>query len=267
MPHAHAPRPVLPAIGLGTWQIKGEDAYRAVRCALEAGYRQIDTARLYGNEAQIGPALADSGIDRDQIFLATKYAQYRPGGEERALSESIEKLGVDRIDLWLMHFPLKDPGENLAVWEWFLGAADAGRVAAAGVSNHSTEQIDALTTASGVAPAVNQVKFNPARYDPDLVAAHRDRGITLQAHSPLRQPRLDHPTLAAVAERRGATPAQVVLAWHLAHGVPVIPKSVHPERIAENYAALGLRLTTVDIAEIDALGSHESSLRASGGQH
>ncbi|MFI6999294.1 aldo/keto reductase [Nocardia sp. NPDC050175] len=240
-------------MGLGTWQIKGDDTYRAVRYALEVGYRHIDTARLYGNEEQVGRALADSGIDRDEVFLTTKYAQHHPGGEEQALTESLRHLGVERIDLWLLHFPLKDPADNLAVWQRFLAAVDAGNVTAAGVSNHSLDQLDALTAATGRAPAVNQIRFNPALYDADLLAAHRRRGVILQAHSPLRRPPLSHPSLTALADRHGATPAQVVLAWHLAHDVAVIPKSVHRERISENYAAAQLTLSAADIVEIDAL--------------
>ncbi|WP_218021239.1 aldo/keto reductase [Nocardia crassostreae] len=251
---------------MGTWQAKGEDAYRAVRSALDAGYRHIDTARLYGNEEQVGRAIRDSGIDRDSLFLTTKYAQREVGGEFEALTASLRRLGVDRVDLWLMHFPLSDAADNARVWERFLAAATDGAAASVGVSNHSVEQLDALTAATGQRPAVNQIRFNPVLYDAQLIAAHRDRQIVLEGHSPLRCPPLDHPTLVAIAERRAATPAQVVLAWHLAHDIPVIPKSVHPQRIIENYRALELRLTPEDVAEIDALGrgTLAASSRSSG---
>jgi 2,5-diketo-D-gluconate reductase A len=246
----------MPMLGLGTWQIKGDDAYCVTRHALDAGYRLVDTATLYGNEEPIGRAIADSGIDRDQLFITTKYAQYSPGGEAEALAASLRRLGLDYVDLWLMHFPLKNASDNAAVWEAFRTAAEDGRARHVGVSNHNLDQLDALITATGRTPAFNQIRFNPALYDPAILAAHQDRHIIAQGHSPLRRPSLDHPTLTAIAYRHTATPAQVVLAWHLAHHVAVIPKSTDPQRIIENLHAFELGLDAADITAIDELGKH-----------
>ncbi|KZM74745.1 aldo/keto reductase [Nocardia terpenica] len=243
----------LPRLGLGTWQIKGDNAYRAVRHALEVGYRHIDTAQLYGNEDQVGRALRDSGIDREEVFVTTKYPQRTPGGETEALTASLRALGLERVDLWLMHFPLKSPEDNARVWDRF-SVASTGRADAIGVSNHSIEQLDALVAATGRAPAVNQIRFNPALYDPTLVAAHRERGILLEGHSPLRRPTLTHPILTGIADRHRASSAQVLLAWHFAHDIPAIPKSVHVERITENFGALDVRLSESEVSAIDALG-------------
>ncbi|WP_370417645.1 aldo/keto reductase [Streptomyces sp. QH1-20] len=248
----------MPLLGFGTWRLKGDDAYRAVLHTLEAGYRHLDTAQLYGNEESVGRALADSGISRQEVFLTTKFAQHHPGKEHATLSRSLERLGVEQVDLWLMHYPLKDPGEHLAVWDAFLDAAEEGMATAVGVSNHSLAQLDTLTEATGQMPQVNQIRFNPALYDPRLVTGHRARNTVLEGHSPLRKPGLDHPVLTEIAETHNATSAQVVIAWHLAYQVAVIPRSAHPERISSNLHAARLHLAPADIARIDALSRQPS---------
>ncbi|WP_411127829.1 aldo/keto reductase [Streptomyces sp. x-19] len=249
-------RPAIPPLGLGTWQLKGDDAYRAVSLALETGYRHIDTATLYGNEEAVGKALAASGLPRTEVFVTTKFAQRQPGREQDALERSLGLLGLEQVDLWLLHFPLKDPNENAAVWDSFLAAAEQGLATDAGVSNHGLAQLDALTAATGQAPAVNQVRLNPPLYDPAVVAGHHQRGVVLTGHSPLRprKPGLDHPVLVQIAAAHDATPAQVIIAWQLAHRIPVIPRSGRPERMAENFHARGLELSAEDIGRIDALG-------------
>ncbi|MFH8788257.1 aldo/keto reductase [Streptomyces roseoverticillatus] len=251
-----AGRPMMPPLGFGTWQLKGDDAYRAVSLALEAGYRHLDTATLYGNEDAVGKALAVGGLPRDEVFVTTKFAQRSPGREPEALARSLDRLGLERVDLWLLHYPLKDPGENAAVWDAFLAAADEGLATDVGVSNHSLDQLDALTAATGRTPAVNQIRLNPPLYDPAVVEGHHDRQVVLEGHSPLRprKPGLAHPAVVEIAAAHGATPAQVVLAWQLAHRIPAIPRSGHPERILENFHATDLDLTPGDIARIDALG-------------
>ncbi|MFE0100582.1 aldo/keto reductase [Streptomyces sp. NPDC059009] len=248
---------MIPPIGFGTWQLKGDDAYRAVSVALEVGYRHLDTATLYGNEEAVGKALAASGLARTDVFVTTKFAQRRPGGEQDALKRSLERLGLERVDLWLLHFPLKDRSENVAVWDAFLAAADEGLTAQAGVSNHSLAQLDALTAATGRAPAVNQVRFNPPLYDPAVVVGHKERGVVPAGHSPLRlrKPGLGHPALVEIAATYEATVAQIVIAWHVAHRIPVIAKSGHAERIFENVLGAGLDLDAADVARIDALGT------------
>lgn len=252
----------IPPIGFGTWQLKGDDAYRAVLVALEVGYRHLDTATLYGNEEAVGKALAASGLSRDEVFVTTKFAQRRPGGEVEALARSLDLLGLEHVDLWLLHHPLKDPGANAAVWDAFLAAADEGLTTHAGVSNHSLAQLDALTAATGHTPAVNQIRLNPPLYDPAVVEGHRDRHVMLEGHTPLRprKPGLAHPALLDIAAAHGATPAQVVLAWQLAHRIPAIPRSGRPEHILENFHATDLDLTPEDIARIDALGKARNRL-------
>ncbi len=247
---------VTPLLGFGTFRLRGEDAYRAVLHALEAGYRHLDTAQLYGNEEAVGRALADSGIPRHQVFVTTKFAQHHPGKEHATLARSLDRLGIEQVDLWLMHYPLKNPGEHLAVWDEFLATAEGGMAAAVGVSNHPPAQLDALAEATGQMPEVNQVRCDPARHHPDLPAAHRERGVVFQGHSPLRKPGLGHPVLTEIAEEHGTDPAQVVIAWHLAHGICVIPKSGRPEHITSNLHAAGLRLSPDDITRIDHLSTH-----------
>ncbi|MBW1603901.1 aldo/keto reductase [Streptomyces sp. JJ66] len=188
--------------------------------------------------------------------MTTKFAQHHPGREHATLARSLDRLGVEQVDLWLMHFPLKNPAEHAWVWDEFLAAAEQGMTAAVGVSNHHPEQLDALAQASGRMPEVNQVRFNPARYDPHLLAAHRARGVVFQGHSPLRKPGLDHPVLTEIAKAHGATPVQVVIAWHLAaHDIAVIPKSARTDRIISNLQAAGLHLTDDDITRINTLAT------------
>ncbi|MYT32940.1 MULTISPECIES: aldo/keto reductase [unclassified Streptomyces] len=252
-----ADQPMMPPLGFGTWQLKGDDAYRAVSLALETGYRHLDTAMLYGNEEAVGKVLAASGLPRDEVFVTTKFAQRRAGGEPEALERSLDRLGLDHVDLWLVHFPLKDPCESAAVWDAFLAAAEEGLATDVGVSNHSLAQLDALTAATGHTPAVNQIRLNPPLYDAAVVEGHRERGVLVAGHSPLRprKPGLEHPTLVEIADAYEASPAQIVIAWHVAHRIPVIPKSGHPERIFENFLGAQLELDAEAVARIDALGT------------
>lgn len=243
----------MPLLGFGTYRMRGEPAYQAVLTALRAGYRHLDTAQLYGNEADVGRALADSGIPRREVFITTKYAQYHPGKERAALTRSLQRLGIEQVDLWLMHFPLKHAYEHVTAWREFLAAAEDELAASVGVSNHSIAELDFLGHVSGRMPDVNQVRFNPARYDPDLLHEHRQRGVAVEAHSPLREPGLDHPILVEIAHSHQSTPAQVVIAWHLQHGIAVIPKSAHPDRIVSNLAVASLHLTLEEMTCIDGL--------------
>ncbi|GAU65889.1 putative oxidoreductase [Streptomyces sp. NBRC 110611] len=260
---------MMPPLGFGTWQLKGDDAYRAVSFALETGYRHLDTATLYGNEDAVGKALAASGLPRDEVFVTTRFAQRRAGGEPEALERSLDRLGLERVDLWLVlpralgfaragetASPLKDPGENAAVWDAFLAAAEEGLATDVGVSNHSLAQLDALTAATGDTPPVNQIRLNPPLYDAVVVEGHRERGVLVTGHSPLRprKPGLAHPTLTEIAAAYEASPAQIVIAWHVAHRIPVIPKSGHPERIFENFLGADLELDAEDVARIDSIG-------------
>jgi 2,5-diketo-D-gluconate reductase A len=241
----------MPLLGFGTWQLTGSSCYEAVRTALDAGYRHLDTATMYRNEAEVGRALRDSGLDRDEVFVTTKLPPRETGRADRTLSASLDALGVDAVDLWLVHWPPDGAGEG--VWERFVAAREAGRARAIGVSNHSLAQVDRLTQATGVTPQVNQVSWAPAKYDAEVEAGHRERGIVLEGYSPFKNTDLGDPVLREVADAHGVTPAQVVLRWHVEHGVVVIPKSATPERIRANLAIGGFSLTDDEVVRIDRL--------------
>jgi 2,5-diketo-D-gluconate reductase A len=242
----------MPMIGFGTWKLRTRHARDAVLAALSAGYRHIDTATMYGNEDEVGDAIRESGLDRDELFITTKIRPSDAGRETSVLRSSLRKLGLDHLDLWLQHWPSRS-ATNRSMWREMLALQAAGHVRDVGVSNYTTGQLDEVIAASGHAPAVNQVHWNPARYDPAVLAAHAERGVAVEGYSPLKDTRLGDPVLTEIAAAHGVTPARVVLRWHLEHGITVIPKSAHPDRIAANLDLLGFRLTPEQIAAIDAL--------------
>ncbi|MEV6491686.1 aldo/keto reductase [Actinoplanes sp. NPDC051633] len=242
----------MPLLGFGTWQIRGEQAYEAVRAALDAGYRHIDTATMYGNEAEVGRALRDSGVPRDEVFVTTKLPPERAGREDATLDASLRDLGVDAVDLWLIHWPPRR--KSVAVWEKFVAAKESGRARAIGVSNYDLGEIDELTNTTGVTPAVNQIRFGPALYDAKLVAGHRERGVVVEGYSPFKTTNLRDPLLTRLAEKYGVDAARVVLKWHVQREIVVIPKSARPERIAQNLDIGGFTLTDEELAGIDGLG-------------
>lgn len=253
VPVMSLPRNVeMPMIGFGTWQVRGRAGRDALRAALDAGYRHIDTATMYGNESEVGRALAESGFDRSEVFVTTKLPSGRAGHERGTLAASLRALDTNYVDLWLIHWP---PASRMLgpVWREFLALRDEGKARAVGVSNYSLAQIDRLVAATGEAPAVNQIPWSPARYDATLLAGHRERGVAVEGYSPLKGTNLADPVLADIASTHNASPAQVVLRWHLEHGVAVIPKSAHPERIASNIDLLGFSLTADEVARIDGL--------------
>jgi 2,5-diketo-D-gluconate reductase A len=239
----------MPLVGLGTWLSSGREAYDSVRAALEIGYRHIDTATMYGNEDQVGSALADSGVPRDEVFITTKLPPARAGAARATLAASLEALGVEQLDLWLIHWP--PGGARPDVWQHFIDAQAEGLVRAIGVSNYSLDEIDELDRATGRRPAVNQIEWSPALYDVETERGHRERGVQLEGYSPLKTMRLGDPRLARIANEHGVTPAQVVIRWHLEHEVVVIPKSIRRERIASNFDVFGFSLTPEEIEELD----------------
>lgn len=241
----------MPMLGFGTWQIKGQECYRAVFAALEAGYRHLDTAAMYENEAEVGQALADSGVPRDEVFLTTKLLPEEAEQAGAALQRSLEALGVANVDLYLIHAP--PGGASPGTWEQLLAAREAGLARAVGVSNYSTSQVDELIAATQVAPAVNQVRWAPALHDPTFLNESAERGVVVEGFSPFRSTNLDDETLATIAQAHGVTAAQVVLRWHLEHGIIVIPKSVTAERIRANADIFDFALTADEVAQIDAL--------------
>jgi diketogulonate reductase-like aldo/keto reductase len=243
----------MPLLGFGTWQIKGDDAVRATTAALEAGYRHIDTATVYGNESEVGRALAESGVPREEVFLTTKCPPNKAGHELDTLKESLDLLQTDHVDLWLIHWP-GDGSSNTDIWRAFGEASAVGLAREIGVSNFDAALLDEVTEATGLTPAVNQIEWSPLLYDAATVAEHRERGIVLEGYSALRGGTLDHPRILQIAERQGRTAAQVIIRWHLQHGFVVIPKSVNPDRIRTNAHVASFTLSDDDMAAIDALG-------------
>ncbi len=240
----------MPLLGFGTWQIKGSQATEATSAALEAGYRHLDTATVYGNEGEVGKALAESGVARDDVFVTTKCPPSKPGLD--TLRKSLDLLGTDHVDLWLIHWPGADG--DVELWKELVEARDSGLARDIGVSNFDAAMIDRLTSETGVTPAVDQIEWSPLLFDRDVVEQHRSRGVALEGYSALRGGTLKHPVINEIAGRLGRTPAQVIIRWHLQHGVVVIPKSRRADRIRSNADVADFELTTADLQAIDALG-------------
>ena len=245
----------MPMVGFGTWPMRGYQAQAAVAAALAAGYRHIDTATMYANEADIGHAVADSGLDRAEVFLTTKLRASDTGRERAVLRGSLRALGTGYVDLWLVHWPPRRPQAGRRMWRELLALRDEGLVRAVGVSNYSLAQIDDLISETGEAPEVNQVHWNPRRFDPAVLAGHRERGIAVVGYSPLKDAGLGDPVLAQIATAHGVTPAQVLLRWNLEHQVTVIPKSADPARMGVNLDLLGFALDPAEVDRIDRLAA------------
>ena len=244
----------MPLLGLGTWQMRGGECRRAVRYAIEVGYRHLDTATMYRNEGDIGRAIRESGSAREDLFITTKLAPNDAGRERRTLEASLKALGTEYVDLWLIHWPPSGRA-GTQTWKEFLALRDEGKTRAVGVSNYGTAQIDELTRTSGQTPQVNQIRWGPSLYDAGEVAEHRRRGVVVEGYSPFKTTDLRHPVLAEIAEQHGVCPAQVVVRWHLDHEVVVIPQSASPERIAANFDVFGFALDEAEIRRIDALAT------------
>jgi diketogulonate reductase-like aldo/keto reductase len=254
----------MPLLGLGVWQIDdGPDCENAVRWALEAGYRHVDTAQAYGNEASVGRALRASGVPREEVFVTTKFY---PGNDDPAgeLENSLRRLDLQQVDLYLVHWP-----QGGATWAWpgMQAALERGHTRAIGVSNFSIAEIDELLSVAQARPVMNQVQFSAFEYRAALLAGCRERGLDVTAYSSLGTGRhLDAPTVAEVAERVGRTPAQVLLRWCVEKGTFVIPKSTHRERIEENGALFDFALSEADVAALDALDTTGESEQAREGK-
>ncbi|MQY09376.1 putative oxidoreductase [Actinomadura sp. RB68] len=244
----------MPQLGFGVWQVEDDEAERAVKVALETGYRSIDTARIYDNEAGTGRALRASGVPREELFVTTKLWNSDQGYDStlRAFDASMERLGLERLDLYLMHWPMPSRDLYLDTWRAFEKIYADGRVRAIGVSNFTVPALTRLLDEGEVVPAINQIELHPDLQQSELRAFHREHGIHTEAWSPLGQGKglLDEPLLRRIGDAHGRTPAQVVLRWHLQIGNVVIPKSVTPSRIAENFDVFGFELTPEDMAAI-----------------
>jgi diketogulonate reductase-like aldo/keto reductase len=247
----------MPQLGYGVWQVPDDEAESAVATALEAGYRSIDTAAIYGNEEGTGKAIAASGIAREELFVTTKLWNGDQGYDStlRAFDTSLDKLGLEYVDLYLIHWPLPSRGLYVDTYKAFEKLHADGRIRAIGVSNFLPEHLERLIGETSVVPAVNQIELHPHLQQRAAREYHAERGITTEAWSPLGQGKglLEVPAIVAIARKHNRTPAQVVLRWHLQLGNVVIPKSVTPSRIQENIAVFDFSLDDEDLAAISAL--------------
>ncbi|MGW7319440.1 aldo/keto reductase [Streptomyces sp. NPDC054865] len=259
---------LMPRLGYGVWQIPDAEARQAVGTALEAGYRSIDTAAVYGNEAGTGRALAASGVPRAELFVTTKLWNgpshaWDRDAVLRAFEDSLAKLGLDHVDLYLIHWPRPMRDDFLTIWKAFEEIAADGRAKAVGVSNFRPRDLERLGEVSALVPAVNQIELHPLFPQEELRALHAELGIVTEAWSPLGQGKelLTLPAVEEIAARHGRTAAQVVLRWHLQRDNVVIPKSVTPSRIRENLDVFGSELDAADLAALDALGATAAGRR------
>jgi diketogulonate reductase-like aldo/keto reductase len=247
----------MPQLGFGVWQVPDDEAEQAVTTALEAGYRSVDTAAIYGNEEGTGKALGASGIAREDLFVTTKLWNSDQGYDStlRAFDTSLAKLGLDYVDLYLIHWPMPAKDKYVDTYKAFEKLLADGRVKSIGVSNFFPEHLDRLIEATSVIPAVNQIELHPHLQQLASREYHAEQGIATEAWSPLGQGKglLEVPAIVAIAQKHGRTPAQVVLRWHIQLGNVVIPKSVTPSRIKENIEVFDFSLDTEDIAAISAL--------------
>ncbi len=245
----------MPRIGLGVWQVPDDTAADAVATAIAAGYRSIDTAAIYGNERGVGEGIRRAGIARDELFVTTKVWNDRQGYDAtlKAFDASLKRLGLDQVDLYLIHWPAPRQDLYLDTWRALERLNAEGRAISIGVSNFHVPHLERLLGQSGVVPALNQIELHPGLQQAELRAFHARHGIATEAWSPLQRGAVDRPEIVAIAARHGRTPAQVILRWHLQLGNIAIPKSVTPSRIRENIAVFDFALDEADIAAIRKL--------------
>lgn len=249
---------LIPQIGLGTWRTPDADAAAAVRKAIEAGYRLIDTAAAYGNEAAVGRAVAASGIPRDEIFVTTKVATGDQGynSTKDALAASLERLGLDYVDMYMIHWPAAQLGKYVDTYGAIQKLHQEGQLRTIGVCNFLEDHLTTIADLTYTHPAVNQIELHPLLNQAELRALHAERGIVTEAYSPLGVGKLlDNPTITSVAQTHGKTPAQVAIRWSIQLGNVVIPRSANPERIKENIDVFDFELTDDEMAQINGLDS------------
>ncbi|MEE3062732.1 MAG: aldo/keto reductase [Actinomycetota bacterium] len=246
----------IPAVGFGVFQVPPAETEQAVRTALQVGYRHIDTAAAYRNERETGRAIADSDVPRDQLYVVTKLWNSEQGYDSTltAFDASMDRLGLDYLDLYLIHWPVPALGKFVETFKAFAHLRDQGRIRSIGVSNFEPEHLMVLIDATGMVPAVNQIELHPRYPQTELRNVHAQRGIATEAWAPLGQGALlTDPTVTAVAEGCGRTPAQVLIRWHIQLGNIVIPKSVNPARIASNFDVFDFELSADEMATISSL--------------
>jgi 2,5-diketo-D-gluconate reductase A len=250
----------IPQLGFGVFQIPPQDTAEAVSRALQTGYRHIDTAAAYQNEAEVGEAVRHSGLGREEVFVTTKCFNSDQGYEEarRALHNSLKRLGFDQVDLYLIHWPVPSRDKYVETWRAFIEAQKEGLARSIGVSNFQPDHLRRLVDETGVTPAVNQVELHPQLQQPELREVHSSMGIATEAWSPLAQGAvLDDATITEIARAHDRTPGQVVLRWHLQLGNIVIPKSVTPERIRQNFELFDFELSDEEMRQIEQLDRGE----------
>jgi len=246
----------IPQIGLGVWQAPEAAAAKAVEAALRAGYRHVDTAAMYGNEAGVGEGVRRSGVPREAVFVTTKIWNTDQGYDRalRALDQSLGRLAMDHVDLLLIHWPSPQRGLYLETWRALIAARAAGLARSIGVSNFDAPELDRIVGETGVSPVLNQIEVHPRFQQRRLRAVNLERGLRTEAWSPLGQGRLlADPAIGRLARKHGRTPAQVIIRWHIDSGLVAIPKSVHPGRIVENHDVFGFQLDADDMEAIAAL--------------
>ena len=246
----------IPLIGLGVGELSDSETEQAVSAALEAGYRLIDTASAYGNEAAVGRAIAASGVPRDELFITTKLATEDQGfqASQDALTASIERLGVDYVDLYLIHWPGGDPGKYVDSWGGLMKRKEDGFTRSIGVSNFHAEDLSNVIELSFVTPAINQIELHPLLNQAELRAVNAEYGIVTEAYGPLGVGKLlENPTVASVAHAHGKTPAQALIRWSIQLGNVVIPRSANPERIKSNLDVFDFELSEDEMAALNAL--------------
>lgn len=247
----------MPQVGLGVWQTPRDAAERAVTTALEAGYRHIDTAAAYRNEREVGAAVKNAAIPREDVFVTTKLANSDQGYDSTlaAFDKSMERLGLDYLDLYLIHWPMPSDNTYVDTYKALAHLRDQGRVRSIGVSNFEPEHLRMVVDATGIVPAVNQIELHPLLQQEELREIHAQMGIATEAWSPLGQGSLlSNATVSEVAAAHGKTPAQVLIRWHIQLGNIVIPKSVTPERIVSNFDVFDFELSEQDMASVSTLG-------------
>ncbi|MBF2717903.1 aldo/keto reductase [Agrobacterium vitis] len=253
----------IPQVGLGVWQTPNSEAAPAVRSALSSGYRHIDTAAVYENEEGVGEGIRSSGIDRGDIFLTTKLWNNEQGFDNtlKAFDASLKRLGTDYVDLYLIHWPSPHRGLFVETWKAFIQLKEEGRARSIGVSNFYPEHLKKIIDETGVVPVINQIELHPDFQQKQAREFHQAHGIITQSWSPLGQGKLlDNPVIGKIAAKHGRTAAQIIIRWHIESGLVVIPKSVTPSRIEENFKVFDFSLDAEDMTEIAALDSSSTRI-------
>lgn len=246
----------IPQVGLGVWQTPNDEAAPAVKAALDAGYRHVDTAAVYENEEGVGEGIRQSGLSRSDIFLTTKLWNNDQGYEQtlKAFEASLKRLGTDYVDVYLIHWPSAHRGLFVDTWKALVKLKEEGRAKSIGVSNFYPEHIERIVAETGVTPVINQIELHPDFQQRETRAFHEKHKIATQSWSPLGQGKLlGHPVIAEIAQKLGRTPAQVIIRWHIDNGLVVIPKSVTPSRIVENFKVFDFQLSPEDLQKLNGL--------------